>query len=480
MSSFTISPTLNKNKVFILQKSEVEKRLDPFYYLPTIVELEKKVLAKLPMKLREYVVSLSSGATPKTTESEKYYTDEENGIPFIRVQNLSPTGVLEFGDCKYINKETHQGYLKRSQVFENDLLVKITGVGRMAVASVVPEGFEGNINQHIVVIRTKDKQTSETLAAFLNTDIGEKLATRRSTGGTRPALDYPALLSIPILNDPRVLKITNKIVEQKIQNEAAAEKLLGSIDDYLLKELGITLPTPPENILKNRIFKTTLREISGNRFDPRHYQSYFIKFFINLDGKYPAKKLKEIAKYIGSGSTPTAGGDAYTDEENGVPFIRITNLKNDTIDLTDVLFIKRGIHETSLKRTQLKSGELLLSMAGTIGLTVIVPDFISEANINQALARIVLENGYSNYFVKEILNSKVGKTQTDRLSRPAVQSNINFDEIGSLLIPIPPLDKQKEIAEHITDIRKQAQQLRDKTKETLKKASNEIEKILLH
>ena len=38
----------------------------------------------------------------------------------------------------------------------------------------------------------------------------------------------------------------------------------------------------------------------------------------------------------------------------------------------------------------------------------------------------------------------------------------------------------KEIAEHITGIRKQAQQLKDKTNEALKKASEEIEKILLN
>src|SRR3990167_2259939 len=258
MSSFSISPHFNESEVFIIHKSELDKRLDPFYYVPELVELERKVLARKQKKLRDYVVSLSSGATPKTTESEKNYTDAENGIPFLLVQNLSPTGVLEFEDCKFINKETHNGMLKRSQIFEDDLLVKITGVGRMAVASVAPEGFEGNINQHIVVIRTKDKTTSETIAAFLNSDIGEKLATRRSTGGTRPALDYPALLSIPILNDKRVLEITKRIVEQKKQNEAAAEKLLASIDDYLLKELGITLPTPPENILKNRIFTSQL------------------------------------------------------------------------------------------------------------------------------------------------------------------------------------------------------------------------------
>jgi hypothetical protein len=82
MSSYSISTSLNKNRVFILQKSELEKRFDPFFYVPELLELEKKVLAKKPKKLRVYVVSVSSGATPKTTESEKYYAEKENGIPF--------------------------------------------------------------------------------------------------------------------------------------------------------------------------------------------------------------------------------------------------------------------------------------------------------------------------------------------------------------------------------------------------------------
>lgn len=228
MSSYTISPTLNKSRVFILQKSELEKRLDPFFYIPELLELEKKVLAKKPKKLRDYVKGLASGATPKTTESEKYYAEKENGIPFLRVQNLSPTGVLEFDDCKYINEETHNGMLKRSQVSAGDLLVKITGVGRMAVASVAPDGFEGNINQHVCVIKTGSKEISETLAAFLNSEIGEKLASRRSTGGTRPALDYPALLSIPIIEDKRILKIVNVATEQ-------IQKLKEKINELLKK-----------------------------------------------------------------------------------------------------------------------------------------------------------------------------------------------------------------------------------------------------
>jgi type I restriction enzyme S subunit len=48
-----------------------------------------------------------------------------------------------------------------------------------------------------------------------------------------------------------------------------------------------------------------------------------------------------------------------------------------------------------------------------------------------------------------------------------------------LPIPVPPLSKQQEIADHITGIRQQAQQLKDKTSELLKQASGEIENILL-
>ena len=233
MSEFRLSEKLDSEKCFILQKSELEKRLDPFYYLPSIKELDKKVVQAGAKPLRYFIESLSSGATPKTSEKEKYYSDEADGIPFLRVQNLSPTGFLKLDNCKYINEETHNNYLKRSQVEGGDLLVKITGVGRMAVASVAPDGFVGNTNQHMVVIKTKDRETSEILAAYLNTDIGEMLASRRATGGTRPALDYPALLSIPIIFDTKILDIYKKAINSKKQKEKQAKELLESIDTYL-------------------------------------------------------------------------------------------------------------------------------------------------------------------------------------------------------------------------------------------------------
>jgi restriction endonuclease S subunit len=474
MSSFTISPTLNKNRVFILQKSELEKRFDPFFYVPELLELEKKVLAKKPKKLRDYVKSLASGATPKTSESEKYYAEKENGIPFLRVQNLSPTGVLEFEDCKYINEETHNGMLKRSQVSAGALLVKITGVGRMAVASVAPEGFVGNINQHVCVIKTGSKEVSETLAAFLNSDIGEKLASRRSTGGTRPALDYPALLSIPIIEDKRILQITDKVIAQKQKNEAEADKLLSSIDDYLLNELGIKLPEPPENTLKNRMFTVSLSELSGSRFDPNYSLTKHLQNIKSItESKFKAKTLKAITIDIFQG----VGRNIV--ENSPYILLKVKNIKqNYEIDYDDVEAIGNFP-----KNKIIKQGDIITPCIGEAVRQIKFATFKNKENkylVDNNTGVIRLNETADADFVTYCLCNSIGRLQINRLIGGGGVPFLGSDNLKKFIIPIPPLNKQKEIAEHITSIRQQAQQLKDKTTELLKKASEEIEEILLN
>lgn len=224
--SFDLSTMVDPSKVFLTRKSEMTGRWDPAYYRPELVSLEKRVLNVTSHRLRDFVLQISGGATPSTKEADTHYTENADGVPFIRVQNLSTTGQLDLVDCKRITRNTHEGLLGRSRLSGGELLVKITGVGRMAVASVVPEGFEGNINQHIVAIRTKDRETSEALAAYLNLDIAERLASRRATGGTRPALDYPALLSIPVIVDPRIPQQISAAVSQAEELKLKADEVL--------------------------------------------------------------------------------------------------------------------------------------------------------------------------------------------------------------------------------------------------------------
>ncbi|MBL7885076.1 MAG: restriction endonuclease subunit S [Bacteroidia bacterium] len=413
--------------------------------------------------------------TPKTTESEKYYAEKENGIPFLRVQNLSPTGVLEFDDCKYINEETHNGMLKRSQVSAGDLLVKITGVGRMAVASVAPEGFEGNINQHVCVIKTGSKEISEKLAAFLNSDIGEKLASRRSTGGTRPALDFPALLSIPIIEDKRILQITDKVIAQKQKNEAEADKLLASIDDYLLKELGIKLPEPPENTLKNRMFIANFKSIES-RLDPQFYLTYFTELE-NAIKSSPNKTLRlDTIFEINRGGSPRPIHNFLTEDESGYNWVKI----GDTKDNDKYIFktADKIIPEGARYSRKVEVGDFILSNSMSFGRPYImqIEGYIHDGWL---LFKPKFNDFNADYF-HSILSSKLIYQLFKKATIGGVVENLNIDLVKKVSIPVPPIDKQKEIAKHITGIRQQAQQLKDKTTELLKKASEEIEEILLN
>ncbi len=86
---------------------------------------------------------------------------------------------------------------------------------------------------------------------------------------------------------------------------------------------------------------------------------------------------------------------------------------------------------------------------------------------------------FNKEFLSYYLNCKLLIDLIERDKIGAIQGNITIPIIRSLLVPVPPLDKQKEIADNITAIRQQAQKLKDKTKEALKKASEEIENILL-
>src|SRR3712207_4391374 len=101
---YIVPKHIDKNKIFIVQRSEIEGRLEAEFYKPSIADLEKTIREKSSHKLRDYALSVSGGATPKKTKGDKYYADRETGIPFLRVQNLNTDGTLSLEDCLYINK----------------------------------------------------------------------------------------------------------------------------------------------------------------------------------------------------------------------------------------------------------------------------------------------------------------------------------------------------------------------------------------
>ena len=102
-----------------------------------------------------------------------------------------------------------------------------------------------------------------------------------------------------------------------------------------------------------------------------------------------------------------------------------------------------------------------------------------EANINQAIALVRLNEGYNPEYIKEVIKSSIGQLNLDRLKRPVARANINLEEISSMLIPVPEMEIQNDIVKSIVSIRLQVKQLQMEGTVMLEKAKQEIEKLIL-
>ena len=439
----------------------MQARHDPYYYLPKFVRLEARVLARSSARLRNYVVTMSGGSTPKKEEEDRYYADAETGIPFVRVQNLNVDGHLSLDEVKYVNRETHEGLLKRSQVLQHDLLVKITGVGRMAVASVAPVGFEGNINQHIARIRTQDRATSEALAAWLNTDIAEALAKRRSTGGTRPALDYPALRSIPVILDEQIQRELSAAYAQHKLAEAKASELLAGIDDYLLSELGITLPPEPENTIANRIFMAQRKDLAGWRFDPQALHPER-EGCVNALQRMKPTVLKAACRFV---------RDLRTEIPDGATYIGLENIESNT-----GRYVSSTDKESVSSAFTFRKGQVLFpKLRPYLNKAFFAPfDGLCSTEFHVLEGRAVRSD-----FLALFLRSQAVVKQTKHLMSGNTLPRLQTEDIEELLIPVVDPILQKKIVDEANRRLIKAESLRSRAERELDAAKHRIEAMLL-
>ena len=469
---YQVPQHINKDKIFIINRSEIEGRLEPVYYRPSIALLERKIRSLSTKKLRNYALSIAGGATPKKTEAEKYYSDSENGVPFLRVQNLQTTGGLSLDNCLYINQETHNGLLKRSQVAEGDLLIKITGVGRMAIASVAPKHFIGNTNQHMVVVKTGNSDTSKYLAHYLNLDIIEKIASRHSTGGTRPALDYPSLKNLPVIEDLDFSSIEEAIKIKKTK-ETEAQKLLDSIDNYLFNELGIKVEDINIAPIKNRIFTINFNELERERLDSDYFDEKY-KRLLNCihEGKYNLKKLSSITSFLSTGQTPKS--DCYKIEKTDFPIIKVGSYSGFEIDLNKVAYT------IDKQPYSIKKGDIfILSSAHQAEYIAKQIYYLSDIPMPNTsfvgeLLCLRANESVNSMYLYSLLSTKLYKTLLNREKRGQT-SHLYSQDVEHIFIPVPSIDIQNYIAAHIEKLRLQAKALQQEGKDILEKVKRDVE-----
>jgi type I restriction enzyme, S subunit len=156
-------------------------------------------------------------------------------------------------------------------------------------------------------------------------------------------------------------------------------------------------------------------------------------------------RLGDMSEVISKGTTPTTLGYAFT--TSGVPFLRAEDVDGGAVDVTQVAYhISKETHET-LSRSQLRSGDLLITIAGTLGRVGYIPYDSPPLNCNQAVAfaRLKPKTVDVEYACFACQSQQVLRSLTDLRAGGIIQ-NLNLQQVQSFLIPLPPLPEQKRIA----------------------------------
>lgn len=234
---YQVPQHIDKNKIFIVQRSEIEGRLDPKMAL-----YNRKVLHSLYPKVRLKDVLLC----------KPQYGASEPGVPrssikeprYIRITDIDENGLISHDELGATAKIIEDKYI----LCENDILIARSGatVGKAYIhkPALYDCFFAGYLIRFII---NTDKALPEYIFTYTQLNAYKEWvnAIQRPSGQPNINSEEYQSLEIPLPNIERqqvIVDVIKSAYLQKKQKESEAKKLLDSIDTYILNELGITIP----------------------------------------------------------------------------------------------------------------------------------------------------------------------------------------------------------------------------------------------
>ena len=211
--------------------------------------------------------------------------------------------------------------------------------------------------------------------------------------------------------------------------------------------------------------------------DRAAYEKFAEKAPFKLPQGWAWTNLRAVCSIISKGTTPKGGCNAYC--ESGILFIRAENICSDgKLSVDNAKFIQQATHCKELSRSILKHGDLLVTIAGSLGRSAVVSDEVLPANTNQAVAFArPLDAQLSHFLQMAILSMPIQKMLLSQQKVTGIP-NLTLESISNLPIPLPPLAEQKRIVSRIDELFKVADSLGE-TADGLETTAKHLDKKIL-
>jgi type I restriction enzyme S subunit len=360
----------------------------------------------------------------------------DTGYPYIAIPQIK-NGHIQLDGVRRISPEDFADWTRKLKPQENDVIV----VRRCSSgdSAVVPRALECAIGQNLVVLRSDGKRVLPEFLRWLvsGPDWWEQVGKFINVGAVFDSLKCREIPHFELTIPPI-----------EAQHEIAA--LLGALDDRitLLRETNATLEA-----IAQALFKSWFVD-----FDPVHAKQQGIapegmddataalfpdSFEESELGLVPrgwrVSRLADEVERITKGTTPTTIKRPFV--ACGINFVKAESMTDDGQFIPEKFaYIDDETHEL-LKRSQLKAGDVLISIAGTIGRLAVMTEEFLPANTNQAVALI---RPFQDRFPSGLISRFLQRTESQQLMGErvvqAVQANLSLGSLSDMKVVVAPAE----------------------------------------
>lgn len=352
------------------------------------------------MKFKEYLIAdlIDEIAMGPFGSNIKVSCFVDSGVPVLNGSNLDGFSLSE-SSFRYVTPEKADS-LKKAIAHRGDIV--ITHRGTLGQIVYIPQSSKHDkyvISQSQFRVRCNDKVLPEYLVYYFHTPIGQhKLLSNASQVGV-PALARPSStfqqiqVCLPEVSEQRkVVSIVNAI-QDRIANNVA-------INDNLLEQAST-------------LFNSAIQQSTS-------------VVYAELGSLAEVKGGKRLPKGVNLVTTP-----------NQHPYIRVRDLNNTVFaSLSNDYEYVDDETQQSISRYTVSTGDLLISIVGTIGLTAIVDHTLNKANLTENCVKLTNIKNVTPEYLLLFLRSLQGVEAISKGTVGAVQLKLPIKNIQSVTVPL--------------------------------------------
>ena len=402
-----------------------------------------------------------------------------NGIPHIRPLNITEDGDLTLNGTKRVPSET---LVEADICHDGEVLFNNTNsaewVGKSSVFRLKEDCACSN---HITRISCGGDILPEFLANILNLFRSAGYFSTLSTYFNNQAgINTETLASVEIPIPPFAVqrRLVAELDAARAERDRAlleAERLLNSIDKFVLSELAILPETDG-----SRVFAVRRAQVQS-RLDADYQSPYFQRLRRAIEhSKHASRNLGDLAVFMRSGFA-AGRQDQVQGDEAAVPHLRPLNLNAwGELSITET----KSVPASRVKRDYyLEQREVLFNNTNSaewVGKTAVF-DLDTPCACSNHMTRINLVPDVDPYYIAALLNAFRGIGYFSALSTFFNnQAGINTSTLADLRVPLPGTSTQQAIAYEVVHRKKEARCMQSHAKAIWREARTRFEQQLLY